>query len=92
MTWRDVSLRNGVELAAYEAHNLLGYMRLGCPQERMNREEEARRNVDLAASSFYLYYRDNSTTVCLVSIYTTVHPLRFLSVADHCYRYNRYCR
>ena len=49
MTWRDVSLRNGVELAAYEAHNLLGYMQLGCPPEHMNREEGTRRNVDLAA-------------------------------------------
>ena len=41
-----------VELAAYGAHNLLGYMLLGSPPARMNREERDRRNVDLDACLF----------------------------------------
>ena len=51
----------GVELAAYGAHNLLGYMRLVCPPERMNREERNRRNVDLAASASVVMNKGKAT-------------------------------
>ena len=55
-------------------HLLLGYMRMGCPQVRMNREEGDRRSVDLAAWLLVVMNKKRWFHNCLSGFYLHDRP------------------